>query len=121
MCQHACEMHVKWVTHTFASLENERDTFPPGVVNPERGGSVRGADGVWRDSIVIEVPGLAVRRDVLAKERVVPLDGWDRAEDLHLQDDTDRCERTCRVRSAAPKVPSRHECLRPRRRRGAPW
>ena len=70
---------------TLASLENERYTFPPGVVNPEGGSSIRGADGIRWNSVIVEVARLAVSRNILAKERVVPLNGWDCTQDLDLR------------------------------------
>lgn len=72
---------------TFAGLEDERHALPPGVVDPKRRRGERRADRVVRDSIVVEVPGLAVRSDILAKERVTPLNGRDRTKDLDLRRD----------------------------------
>ena len=69
---------------TFASLENEGNTFPPRIVNPERGSSVGWANRVWWDSVIVQVTGLAVGRNILAKESIAPLDGWDSAENLDL-------------------------------------
>ena len=85
MCQQSAPRTRAMAGHTFAGLENEWDAFPPGVVNPERGGGKSGADRVRRDGVVVEVTWLAIGRDILAKERIVPLDWGDRAKDLHLE------------------------------------
>ena len=69
---------------TFAGLEDERHALPPGVVDPKRRRGERRADRVVRDGIVVEVPRLAVRRDVLAQKRIIALNGRDRTEDLDL-------------------------------------
>jgi hypothetical protein len=62
---------------TLACLEDKRDTLPPWVVDPDGGGSKSGTDGVRRDGTVLEISGLAVRRNILAEKGVATLNGWD--------------------------------------------
>ena len=76
--------HRRQHIRTLSGLQDEGDALPPWVVNPERGCSIRRADRVGRDSLVIEVTGFPIRRDVLTKERIVALDGWDRTQHLYL-------------------------------------
>ena len=57
-------------------------------MDPKRRRGERRADRVVRDGIVVEVPGLAVRSDILSEERVTPLNRRDRTKDLDLRRDT---------------------------------
>ena len=52
---------------TFACLENEGDTFPSWIMDPESRRSKRWADRVVWYSVIVEVAGLAVGSDILAK------------------------------------------------------
>ena len=81
---------------TFAGLEDEGHALPPRVVDPERGGRVRWADGVGWDGVVIEIAGLSISRDILPEQRVAALDGWDRTEhlDLYREGETRICQDT---------------------------
>jgi hypothetical protein len=58
---------------TFSGLQDERDTFPSGVVDPESCGSECWANRVTRDSVIVEVTWLAVGRDILTEQSIVPL------------------------------------------------
>lgn len=60
---------------TFASFENERNTFPSRIVDPEGGGSVCGAVRVRRHGVIVEIAGFAIRTDILAKQGIVAFDG----------------------------------------------
>ena len=69
---------------TFTSLENEGDTFPSRVMNPQGGCSERRANRVVRYGIVIQIAGLAIRSNILAKQRVLPLNGGNGTEYFDL-------------------------------------
>ena len=69
---------------TFARFEDERHAFPSRVVDPQRGGGKRRADGVRWDRVIVEIAGLAVCCDILTKQRVLTFNGWNRAENLDL-------------------------------------
>lgn len=69
---------------TFAGLKNEGYTFPPWVVNPERGRGVGWADRVMGHGIVIKVAGFAMCRYVLAEQSILTLDRRDSPEYFDL-------------------------------------
>lgn len=75
---------------TFAGLENEGNTFPSRVVNPERGSSKRGANRVARNSVIVKVAGLPVGGNVLTEKDIVSFDGWNSTKDLDLIADVRR-------------------------------
>lgn len=53
-------------------------------MDPQRGRRKGRADGVGRNSLIIEIPRLAIRGDILAKKGIASFDGRDRAEDFDL-------------------------------------
>lgn len=69
---------------TFACFQDEGNAFPSRVIDPESESRKRRANGAFRNSIVIQITWLAVGRNVLAEENVLPLDGWDGAENFYL-------------------------------------
>lgn len=72
------------VNPTFSCFQDEGDAFPPRIVDPKSEGRKRRANGAFRNRVVIQITWLAISRDVLAEENVLPFDGWDGSENLHL-------------------------------------
>jgi hypothetical protein len=67
-CQHSViviSSNIKQYKQTFPGLEDKRDAFPSWVVDPQCGCGEGWADRILRNGVVIEVPRLAVRGDVL--------------------------------------------------------
>ena len=62
---------------TFTGLENEGNTLPSGVVDPEGGSSKSRANGVGRNGIILEVSRFTIGCDILAEKGVFSLDGRD--------------------------------------------
>lgn len=69
---------------TLPSLENERNTLPSWVVNPQCGSGVRGTVRVGWDRFVVEITGLAIRRNILTKQRIASLNWGNGTQDLNL-------------------------------------
>lgn len=69
---------------TLPSLENERNTLPSWVVNPQCGSGVRGTVRVGWDRFVVEITGLAIRRNILTKQRIASLNWGNSTQDLNL-------------------------------------
>jgi hypothetical protein len=67
------------LTLTLPSLKDERDPFPPGIVDKQSRSSIGGADGVGRDGAVVKITRLAIRGYVLAKKCVFAFNWWDAA------------------------------------------
>lgn len=76
--------HITWDKQTFPGFEDKWDAFPSWVVDPQRGRCECRTGRVGRNGFVIEIPGLAVRGDILAKKGIMLFDGRDRAEDFDL-------------------------------------
>ena len=72
---------------TFPSFEDEGNTLPARVVDPQSRRSESGTRGIWRDSVVIEVTWFSVGTHVLAEEYVLFHDRLNCTEDLHLNVD----------------------------------
>jgi hypothetical protein len=75
---------ITWDKQTFPSLEDKWNAFPSGVVDPQCRRCEGRAERVGRNSVVIEIPRLAVRGDILAKKGIVSFDRRDTAEDFDL-------------------------------------
>jgi hypothetical protein len=69
---------------TFASLEDEWDTLPSWIVDPDGGSSERGTNGVGGNGIVLEISRFAVCRNVLAEKSIGTLNGWDGPQYFYL-------------------------------------
>ena len=69
---------------TLSGLQNEGNTLPAGVVDPQGCGSESRADRVTRDGLIVQIPGLSVRCNVLSQQGIVPLNGGDSAKDFDL-------------------------------------
>jgi hypothetical protein len=80
----ANESEMEGKVQTLASLENERDTFPPWVVDPDSGRSEGRASRIGWNCIILQIAWLPVRCNVLTKKSVGPLDWWDGSEDFYL-------------------------------------
>jgi len=69
---------------TLSSLHNEGNTLPARIVDPQGRGSESRADRIARDGLIVQIPGLAVRCDVLSQQGIVPLNGGDSAKNFDL-------------------------------------
>ena len=69
---------------TLPSFENKRYPLPPGVVDEQRCSSKCWADGVGRDSIIIEITRFAIRGHILAEKCVLTRDWWDATQNFDL-------------------------------------
>ena len=69
---------------TLSGLQNEGNTLPAWVVDPQgRGGEGR-ADRITRDGIIVQVSGFTVRRNVLSQQGILPLNWGDGTKNFDL-------------------------------------
>ena len=69
---------------TLPSLENERNTLPSWVVNPQCSSGIRGTVRVGWDRLVIKIARFTVGRDILTKQCVTTLNWRNCTENLDL-------------------------------------
>jgi len=72
--------------HTFTSFEDEGYTFPARIVDPKCGSSKGWANRVRRDSVIVEVARLSIRRNILAQQAVISLNRRNSTEHLDLSE-----------------------------------
>lgn len=75
---------------TFSCFENERDTFPPRIVDPECGSGKRRANRVARNRIIVEIARLPVSGDILTEKDIISFDRWNSTKYLDLHTDVRR-------------------------------
>ena len=70
---------------TFTGLENEGNTLPSGVVDPEGSSGKGRANGVRRNGIILEVSRFTIGCDILAEKGVFSQDRGDGPEYFDLE------------------------------------